>query len=84
MLFCNSNRLKGDIVEALQCVKCSIQRDLLFSEPSPSSAVEASDCEEGNEGGDIECEEESEVEEVAWDELLIEDDGDDEALSCSD
>jgi hypothetical protein len=27
------NRLKGDIVEALQCLKCMIRRDLLFREP---------------------------------------------------
>jgi hypothetical protein len=27
------NRLKGDIVEALQCLKCFIHRDLLFREP---------------------------------------------------
>jgi hypothetical protein len=27
------NRLKGDIVEALQCLKCFIHRDLLFCEP---------------------------------------------------
>ncbi|KAF8144961.1 ribonuclease H-like domain-containing protein, partial [Mycena galopus ATCC 62051] len=27
------NRLKGDIVEALQCLKCLIHRDLLFREP---------------------------------------------------
>ena len=26
------NRLKGDIVEALQCLKCLIRRDLLFRE----------------------------------------------------
>lgn len=39
------NRLKGDIVEALQCVKCSLRHDLLFREPAPSSRVE-SDSEE--------------------------------------
>ena len=79
------NRLKGDIVEALQCVKCAIRHDLLFREPAPSSVVEASECEDGNEGGDIEhSEDESEVEEFTWDELLIEDDGDDEGMSCSD
>lgn len=26
------NRLKGDVVEALQCLKCLIRRDLLFRE----------------------------------------------------
>jgi hypothetical protein len=34
------NRLKGDIVEALQCLKCAIREDLLFREPAPSSIVE--------------------------------------------
>ncbi|KIM87794.1 hypothetical protein PILCRDRAFT_85648 [Piloderma croceum F 1598] len=34
------NRLKGDIVEALQCVKCALHHDLLFREPGPSSSVE--------------------------------------------
>src|ERR1700688_3890828 len=32
--------LKGDIVEALQCVKCAIRHDLLFREPAPSSTSE--------------------------------------------
>lgn len=34
------NRLKADIVEALQCVKCAIRNDLLFKEPDPSLVVE--------------------------------------------
>jgi hypothetical protein len=34
------SRLKGDIVEALQCVKCSLRNDLLFREPGPSSLAE--------------------------------------------
>jgi hypothetical protein len=41
--------LKGDIVEALQCIKCAIQLDLLFPAPAPSSVFEA----EANENGDI-------------------------------
>ncbi|PSS32192.1 hypothetical protein PHLCEN_2v2042, partial [Hermanssonia centrifuga] len=32
--------LKGDVVEALQCLKCMIRRDLLFKEAAPSSATE--------------------------------------------
>ena len=35
------NHLKGDVVEALQCVKCAIWHDLLFKELAPSSIVEA-------------------------------------------
>jgi hAT family C-terminal dimerisation region len=64
------NRLKGDIVEALQCLKCSIRHDLLFREPGPSSVVEA------------ECDDEEEViddgdGEAGWDELLTDDEDDD-------
>ena len=46
------SRLKGDIVEALQCVKCAIRNDLLFREQAPSSALEieleAGDEEDGD------------------------------------
>ncbi|KAG6913491.1 hypothetical protein DXG01_006460 [Tephrocybe rancida] len=31
------NRLRGDVVEALQFLKCAIRSDLLFREPAPSS-----------------------------------------------
>jgi 3'-phosphoadenosine 5'-phosphosulfate sulfotransferase len=34
------NRLKGDIVEALQFLKCAFRKDLIFREPAPSSTVE--------------------------------------------
>jgi hypothetical protein len=64
------NRLKGDIVEALQCIKCAIRSDLLFREPAPSSAVEA----ELDVGTEDEAEE-SEGEE-GWDSLLIDEDDD--------
>jgi hypothetical protein len=52
------NRLKGDIVEALQCAKCAIRHDLLFREPGPSSVIEAAlkdnndDAESGNGEGE--------------------------------
>ncbi|KAF8805381.1 hypothetical protein BYT27DRAFT_7041892, partial [Phlegmacium glaucopus] len=61
------NRLKGDVVEALQCVKCAIWHDLLFQEPAPSSILEADD---GNDGED-----DGEGSETAkgWDDLMIED-----------
>jgi hypothetical protein len=32
--------LKGDIVEALQCIKCAIHHDLLFHKVGPSSVEE--------------------------------------------
>jgi hypothetical protein len=89
------NCLKGDIVEALQCIKCAIRHDLLFREPAPSSILEAA---EGNDqelenastraSGDPEPQaagndsEESDNEEISWDGLLIEDE-DEEAMYCS-
>lgn len=35
------NRLKGNLVEALQCLKCSLRHDFLFHDPGPSSIVES-------------------------------------------
>jgi len=64
------NRLKGDIVEALQCIKCAIRSDLLFREPAPSSTVEAE-----LDGSTEDEAEESEGEE-GWDSLLIDEDDD--------
>lgn len=65
--------LKGDIVEALQCIKCAIRSDLLFPVPAPSSAFEAEvdegeDALQENEDG-----EESGMDEEGWDGLLLED-----------
>jgi hypothetical protein len=37
---CRCNRLKGDIVEALQVVKCAIRTELLVQPAMPCSAVE--------------------------------------------
>ena len=34
------NRLKGDVVEALQVMKCLLRHDLVFREPGPSSITE--------------------------------------------
>jgi hypothetical protein len=68
------NRLKGDIVEALQCVKCSLRNELIFQEPGPSSLTEE---ETEDEADASECEV-SEVEPVGddegWDALISEDD----------
>ena len=71
--------LKGDIVEALQCVKCAIQHDLLFHEMAPSSIVEAK-WEKDTDGG-LDDKEDG-MDEKGWDELLIEED--DEALATDD
>ena len=34
------NRLKADIVEAIQFLKCLLRKDLIFWEPLPSSILE--------------------------------------------
>ena len=34
------NRLKGDVVEALQVMKCLLKHDLVFRESGPSSTTE--------------------------------------------
>ncbi len=69
------NRLKGDIVEALQCIKSGIQHDLLLREPMPSSRLEAEEHDEELEdsGGDSGNPEESDIDDFSWDTLLIED-----------
>jgi hypothetical protein len=83
------NCLKGDIVEALQCVKCAIRHELLFREPAPSSILEA---EESNDqepenvstrdSGEP-ADDESDIEEVSWDGLLIEDKDEEAGMYCS-
>ena len=79
------SRLKGDIVEALQSVKCAIRNDLLFREPAPSSRLEKELAGEGPEnaaeGGEVD--EESDVEELPSDSMFIEDE-DEEAMYVSD
>ena len=68
------NRLKGDIVEALQCMKCAIRNDLIFREPAPSSILEA----EFSEDGEDEDGEDDGEGSGGWDDLLIEDSDDEE------
>ena len=88
------NCLKSDIVEALQCIKCAIRHDLLFREPAPSSIVEVKESDDESDDQELENVstgkdsglgepggEESDVEELSWDGLLIEDEDDD--MYCS-
>ncbi|KAG6873775.1 hypothetical protein C0993_001068, partial [Termitomyces sp. T159_Od127] len=70
----HQNRLKGDIVEALQCLKCAIRHDLLFRESGPSSLDEAE--LENNENKD-EQDGKGFEDENGWDELFSDDDEDD-------
>jgi hAT family C-terminal dimerisation region len=73
------NSLKGDIVEALQCIKCAIQHDLLFQQYMPST-------EEAGEGSDEkeELDELTDVDEFAWEEILITDDEDSDGATSTD
>jgi hypothetical protein len=40
MITKHRNRLKGDVVEALQVMKCLLRHDLVFRESGPSSLTE--------------------------------------------
>ena len=62
------NRLKADFVEALQCLKCLIKRNLLFRDnDDPSVATEVGETRPGVQDSDI-----------SWDEALVDDLDDDE------
>jgi hypothetical protein len=73
------NGLKGDIVDALQCVKCAVHCNILFHEPGPSSSVEEEPDEYEIEtvpneqlGGN-----DDEEDEEGWETLFLEEDEDD-------
>ena len=63
--------LKGDLIEALQCVKCAIWNDLLFQDTAPSSALETELKARDNLEGDKEDVKESKMGQENWDQLLI-------------
>ena len=70
------NRLKGDIVEALQFIKCLLRKNLIFREPQPTSALEH-ELEVVDDDGDVDWVDEDERK--SWDSLLINvEDSDDE------
>jgi hypothetical protein len=56
------NRLKGDVVEAIQVLHMLYNCGLMFREPAPSSALEIA-CEEEKEGNAIES---TEAEDLSW------------------
>jgi hypothetical protein len=72
------NRLLGDIVEALQFLKCLLRKDLIFREPQPSSILEEEYKEVPEDDGNPEWEDEGEPLIKGWDELFITVDSDDE------
>ena len=80
------SHLKGDIVEALQCIKCAIRHNLLFREPVPSSKQERmlhndsnDDTENPGSKGDSDNEE-SDIDNISWKDILIEDEDDDDDI----
>ena len=79
--------LKGDIVEALQCVKCAIHNDLLFRDfgPSSNSEVELSEEEDKlvDNGQEMGEDDDVEVNAKGWDEFLIESDDEMETTTDS-
>ncbi|EDR00881.1 uncharacterized protein LACBIDRAFT_312828 [Laccaria bicolor S238N-H82] len=62
------NRLKGDIVEALQFLKCLFRKDLIFREHAPSSILEAEYADVPEDDGDPDWVDENPK---AWDGLII-------------
>jgi hypothetical protein len=70
------SRLKGDIVKALQCVKCSLCNDLLFRKPGPSSLVEIESDDYGIEVETGQTTDEGD-DNASWDALFLEDEDDD-------
>jgi hypothetical protein len=71
------NRLKGIIVEALQCLKCLYQNDLIFREVITALKeklyMEKDELLDSAMDADIEKDEK-----FSWDSLLDDDDGDDD------
>ena len=73
------NRLKGDIVKALQILKCLFHHDLIFREVLRSSMIEKELDSEEIVDVDIDSGEAfGQGELFSWDELLADDGGDDE------
>ena len=83
------SHLKGDIAEALQCVKCAICHDLQFREPGPSSVQEeqldaSDDFGESDDPGNLlqdgHSDAERRDEEDSWDSMLLEEEESDMEL----
>jgi hypothetical protein len=62
------NHLKGDIVKALEFLKCLFVKDLIFREPAPTSVLE-DELEVEDDNGNPDWEDEKEMR--AWDTFVI-------------
>lgn len=74
-------RLKADVVEALQFLKCAIRQDLIFRTPGPSvpQELELEELElelDGSESANAEATPSSQTDEKSWDLILDSDDED--------
>jgi hypothetical protein len=70
------NRLKADIVEALQFLKCLIRHDIIFRESISPSMEDEVDFDFDSTLGEVEVEQKAQP--VAWDVLLMDDDFDED------
>jgi hypothetical protein len=71
------NRLKGDLVESLQCMKCIYHNSLLFREVQVSSEIEEE--LDGEEVIDMDMDSDEVLEEAdgfSWDSIVADDDDD--------
>lgn len=68
------NRLKGDIVEALQFLKCTIHSELLFQAPAPSLILE--EMLEGTDDDEEEKANSTAGKTKGWDIVVIDSDDD--------
>ena len=72
------NRLKPDIVEALQCLKCLYKNDLIFRDVLLSSTVEKD--LDGEEISDLDFRADeivTQADDFSWDQLVLDGDEDD-------
>jgi len=71
------NRLKGDIVEALECIKCIYHHGLLFQEfPSVSQVEEELETQEMDKDLETFADAVTEAQDFTWDSILDEDEDD--------
>lgn len=77
------NRLKGDIVEALQCLKCLYHNDLIFRRVE-TSADEEQFLEEDVVDESVAVDEVDNEGTFSWDQIIVDDvaDSDKETESC--
>lgn len=69
------SRLKGDIVEALECLKCLLHRDLIFREVLKTEKMEEElDLLNCHEGDPDFVEVVEEANQFSWDQLLLDED----------